>query len=222
MNPEDDPEARIRDLERPLADVARTSELGTQYYSGGSAYTPPPVPTYGGQYPGTPYPGAPVKAKSGAGAGVWVFAAIVIVLLIVGAGVAIYSARVFSLGSETRPPVEIPNVAGGGGQVDRPPKAEPSVPGGLPTPPPGAQLSVSGIDKNETIVCNESIVNVSGVDNIVTITGHCASLTVSGVENRVTVDSSAKISASGFDNVVTYHSGSPEISAMGSNIVGQG
>jgi hypothetical protein len=231
MNPEDDPEARIRDLERPLADVARTSELGTQYYSSGSAYTPPPVPTYGAPYPGTPYPGVPRTTKSGPGAGVWVFAAIVIVLLIIGAGVAIYSAGVFSLGSETRPPVEIPNVAGGGGRVDKPPEAEPSVPGGgpietvpggVPTPPPGAQLSVSGIDKNETIVCNESIVNVSGVNNIVTITGHCASLTVSGVENRVTVDSSAKISASGFDNAVTYHSGSPEISAMGSNVVGQG
>jgi hypothetical protein len=231
MNPEDDPEARIRDLEHPLADVARTSELGTEHYSSPSAYTPPPVPTYGAPYPGTPYPGAPVKSKSGPGASVWVFAAIVVVLLIIGAGVAIYSARVFSLGSETRPPVEIPNVAGGGGQVEREPEAEPiipgggpieTVPGGVPIPPPGAQLSVSGIDKNETIACNESIVSVSGVNNIVTITGHCASLTVSGVENQVTVDSSAKISASGFDNLVTFHSGSPEISATDSNIVGQG
>ncbi|WP_102141906.1 DUF3060 domain-containing protein [Mycobacterium hubeiense] len=38
MNPQDDPEARIRELERPLADVARTSELGTTPYA---PYTPP-------------------------------------------------------------------------------------------------------------------------------------------------------------------------------------
>jgi hypothetical protein len=232
MNPQDDPEARIRDLERPLADVARTSELGTDHYnSGGSPYTPPPVPMYGAPAPGLPFPGAPQKAKSGLGAGWWVFAAIIVVFLIVGAGVAIYSARIFSLGTETRPPVEIPNVAGGGGQVDKAPGAEPSVPGGgpvetapgnVPTPLPGGQLSVSGIDENKTIACNDSIVSVSGVDNIVTITGHCARVTVSGVENQVTVDSSASISASGFDNVVTFHTGTPEISATGSNIVEQG
>src|SRR5690242_10158444 len=60
MNPEDDPEARIRDLERPLADTAHASELGT------GQYTPPPTqpwtsdnqfppPTYGSQFPPPPY-----------------------------------------------------------------------------------------------------------------------------------------------------------------------
>ena len=44
MNPPDDPEARIRDLERPLADVANTSELGTGQYPGGYGSAPPPPP----------------------------------------------------------------------------------------------------------------------------------------------------------------------------------
>ena len=236
MQREDDPEARIRDLERPLADVARTSELGTeQYRSGGyssGGYMPPPVQAYGAPYPGVaPYSGAPQKAKSGLGAAWWLFAGIVVVLLVVGAGVAVYSARVFSLGSETRPPVEIPNVAGGGGQVDKAPgvgpietvpEVEPSIPSGVPIPPPGEQLSVSGVGKNETIACNESIVSVSGVNNTVTIIGHCVSLTVSGVENVVTVDAADTIGASGFDNEVIYLSGSPEINATGSNVVGLG
>jgi hypothetical protein len=229
MRPEDDPEARIRDLERPLADVARTSELGSDYYKSGGAdtsagaYMPPPLPPspYGAPYPPAPYPGAPpYKAKSGLGAGWWLFAASVVAMLIIGAAFAIYSAGVFSLGSETRPPVDVPNVAGGGGEFDKPvvetPSAEPVI------PPPGEQVSVSGADKIETIACNENIVSVSGVNNTVTITGHCASVTVSGVDNQVTVESTASISASGFDNVVTFHTGSPAISASGSNVVQQG
>jgi DUF3060 family protein len=234
MRAEDDPEARIRDLERPLADVARTSELGTDYYNSDGAYMPPPLPPspYGAPYPPAPYPGAPpYKAKSGLGAGWWVFVAMVVAMLIIGVAFAIYSAGVFSLGSETRPPVDAPSVSGGGGQFDKAPGAT-SVPGGGPVvetpsaepviPPPGEQVSVSGADKIETIACNENIVSVSGVNNTVTITGHCASLTVSGVDNQVTVDSTASISASGFDNVVTFHTGSPTISASGSNVVQQG
>jgi hypothetical protein len=227
MQPQDDPEARIRELERPLADVARTSELGVGQYGTGATYTPPPVPEFG-----APYPGAPRKATSGFGGWWWVFAGLAVALLVVGAGVAVFSANLFRLGSDTRPPVEIPSESGGGGTVDKAPGGQPSVPGGGPVvetpsaepaiPPPGEQLSVSGVEKNETIACNDSIVSVSGVNNTVTITGHCLSLTVSGVENVVTVDSADTIGASGFDNQVTYHSGSPEINSGGSNVVEQG
>ncbi len=73
------------------------------------------------------------------------------------------------------------------------------------------------------MACNESIVIVSGISNTVEITGHCASLTVSGVENSVTVDAVDTIEASGFNNQVTYHTGSPRINRIGdSNIVRQG
>jgi hypothetical protein len=42
------------------------------------------------------------------------------------------------------------------------------------------------------------------------------------MQNHVTLDTSDQIDASGFDNVVTYHSGSPDINSGGSNAVQQG
>jgi hypothetical protein len=125
----------------------------------------------------------------------------------------------------------------GGGSFGKPgtdgpsftiPSIEPPV---LPTTPddgsetatPGGQLSIAGIDKNETIACNEANINVSGVDNVVKLTGHCLSVTVSGVDNKVTIDSVDKISASGFDNVITYLNGHPQIDNFGgSNTVQKG
>ena len=61
------------------------------------------------------------------------------------------------------------------------------------------------------------------MSNTVVLTGHCATVTVSGVQNVVTVDSADTINASGFDNRVTYGSGSPVINNAGdSNLVEQG
>jgi hypothetical protein len=98
-----------------------------------------------------------------------------------------------------------------------------SRPSTSPTPPPGGKLSVYGSNENRTITCNDSIVSVSGVSNTVVITGHCASLTVSGVQNSLTVDAVDTIDASGFNNKVTYHSGTPKITNPdGSNVVQPG
>jgi Protein of unknown function (DUF3060) len=233
MEPQGDPEARIRDLERGIGDVARASELGVGQPDSSTAYLPPPVQsTYGAPYPTAPYPGAPYPMapqpkKSGFGALGLVFGLIAVVLLLAAGGVVIFITNMTKLESATRPPVDIPDVSGGGGQIEtapggQPSVPEPSIPAGVPTPPPGQQLSVSGIDKNETIACNDSIVSVSGVNNTVTITGHCVSLTVSGMDNVVTVEATDTIGASGFDNQVIYLSGSPEISATDSNVVSQG
>jgi Protein of unknown function (DUF3060) len=87
-------------------------------------------------------------------------------------------------------------------------------------PAAGGNLSVAGIGENKTIACNDSVVSVSGVSNTIVITGHCASLTVSGAKNVVAADT---ISSSGFNNEVTYHSGSPSVDTSGeSNSVQQG
>lgn len=69
MNPEDDPEARIRELERPLSDQARASELGagaTELGSGGVADensvqhpNPGAAPAGYGYVPGAGYSGGP-------------------------------------------------------------------------------------------------------------------------------------------------------------------
>jgi len=90
------------------------------------------------------------------------------------------------------------------------------------TAPSGGQISVAGVGESKTIACNDSHVSVSGVSNTVTITGHCVNVTVSGMQNHVTLDTTDQINASGFDNVVTYHSGSPDINSGGSNVVQQG
>ncbi len=98
-----------------------------------------------------------------------------------------------------------------------------AAPSTSPAPPRGARLSVAGINESRTIACNDNIVSVSGVSNTVTITGHCASLSVSGVQNAVTIEAADAITASGFNNKVTYHSGTPKISNSGdSNVVTQG
>jgi hypothetical protein len=182
MNPQDDPEARIRDLERPLADRAQTSELGTQ-----------------------PYPAAPQPYSKGPShTSVIVLVVVVLTLLVVGAGAAIYFAKAGPRDGAVT--AGRPTFAGGGGALD-------------PTAPPGGQFSVSGVQGDKSVACDDSLISVSGVSNTVTITGHCVSVTVSGVDNVVVVESADRISASGFDNRVTFQTGDPQIDSFGDNIV---
>ncbi|HZQ33341.1 MAG TPA: DUF3060 domain-containing protein [Mycobacterium sp.] len=77
------------------------------------------------------------------------------------------------------------------------------------TPGQNGAVTVRGNSRHRSVECDDGNVAVSGNSNVVTITGHCASLRVSGNGNDVTVDSVDTISASGVDNVVTYHGGSP-------------
>lgn len=91
------------------------------------------------------------------------------------------------------------------------------------TVPRAGTLQVSGTGTTQTIPCNGGYLSVSGRTNAVTVTGHCASVSVAGHGNHVTIDRTDAISASGTDNVVTYHWGSPKISNAGtSNTVKQG
>jgi Protein of unknown function (DUF3060) len=261
MNPEDDPEARIRALEQPLSDQAKASELGGGHYGSGTDYVPPPAPAYvqpdystpaygspppystepygtppygaqpyGAQPYGTqPYGQHPSPPRKSSGGIPWAVFGIIAVLFIGGlvAGAIVYTTR--SGGGSS--------VSGGGGSIDIPsiPSIEipsmpsfPASPGAPDTGPngitgaPGQVVTVSGIDENKTVTCNDATVNISGIRNTVNITGHCVKITVSGIENVVTVDAADTIGASGFDNRITYHSGSPQIDDTGSNVVTQG
>ena len=78
------------------------------------------------------------------------------------------------------------------------------------------------VDSTKTINCTDGTVTISGIRNTVNITGHCVRVAVSGMNNNVTVDNADAIGASGFDNRVTFHSGSPQIDNAGSNVVEQG
>lgn len=224
MNPQDDPEARIRDLERPLADRAQTSELGTQPYTVAGAYPPP---AYDAPYPYASQPHSTGPSRTG----VFVLVAVVLLLLVFGAGVAIYFAKVVPRDGAIT--AGRPTIAGGGGALDPMPEAPPTgeppiaiLPGGpsgggqvVAQAPPGGPFSVSGVEGVKRIVCNDSLISVSGVSNTVTITGHCVSVTVSGVSNEVVVENADRISASGFQNRVTFQSGDPQIDNFGENVV---
>jgi hypothetical protein len=221
MNPQDDPEARIRDLERPLAERAQSSELGTQPYPVAGQYPPPPP--YGTPYPMTPPP--PRTSHTG----VIVLVVSVLALLVVGASVAIYFANSGPRdGSAERP------VAGGGGSIDLPqlPTGDAPVvvmPGGpagsddvVVQAPANGPFSVAGMEGNKRVACDNSAISISGMSNTVTITGHCASVTVSGFKNQVTVENADTISASGFENRVVFQTGEPKVDSTGDNVIVRG
>ncbi len=261
MNPQDDPEARIRALEQPLSEQARASELGGAHYGSGTDYVPPPAPaytppdystpaygspqpygtqphgtqTYGAQPYGTetygaqPYGQVPSPPRKSSGGIPWVVFGLIAVIFVGGlvAGAVVYTTRSGD-GS---------GVSGGGGSIDLPSipsinipsmPSVPAVPGAPNADPnvlvasPGQDATVSGIDGNKTVTCTDGSVSISGIRNTVNITGHCVKVSVSGIENVITVDAADTIGASGFDNRVTYHSGSPQIDADGSNTVTQG
>jgi len=248
VNPEDDPEARIRALEQPLSDQAQASELGgasTPAYGNPPPYGTAPYgnQTYGAQpfgdqqygnqqYGNQLYGQFPSPQKSSGGIP-WVVFGIIAVLFIGGlvAGAVVYTTR--SGGGST--------VSSGGGSIDLPsipsidvpsmpsfpaapgaPSAAPGTDPNVITGTPGQVVTVSGIDENKTVECNDATVNISGIRNTVNITGHCMKVSVSGVENVITVDAADTIGASGFDNRVTFHSGSPQVDNAGSNTVQQG
>ena len=232
MNPQDDdPEARIRALEQPLAGRAQPTELGTTPYTGytgGGAYQPPPVPPmpppvtgqdYGAQYtpPGYGAPWAPPPRKSSAGIPWMVLGIGAVVFMAVAAGVGFFIVNKSTRQIPDFPGINIPSFP----SMPSIPSM-PSMPGQPTAAPPGEQLSVAGMGENKTLECNDNRVSISGVSNTVTITGHCTTITVSGMQNKVTLEASDQINASGLDNVVTYHSGSPDINNAGNNVVEQG
>lgn len=213
MEPQDDPESRIRELERPLTNQAYTSELEV---SPGYA-TPPPPPVADAISFGT------TRARS-TGRVWWVLAA-VFILAVVGmvVGILVYVGNVFS--SSTSAFSTRPSMYGGDGSFTQSPGEGPgtSARPSASSAPRGGRLSIAGVGKSETIECNDSYVSVSGMSNTVVLNGHCADVTVSGVQNVTTVDTADTINASGVENRVTYNSGSPAIENTGSaNTVEQG
>ncbi|HTX95967.1 MAG TPA: DUF3060 domain-containing protein [Mycobacterium sp.] len=233
MAANEDPEERIRELERPLADTARASELSSPQTPAGPGYPPapagppppPPTPwTYSGSFPGPP-PQRPSGNRMW-----WILGTVIVIgMLALAGGIAAFAAHQLSgvrsiinstptISTTFGPTTSTPSSPGPSTTQTKNPTPSTSA-----TPPVGGKLSVSGINENRTLVCNDSTVSVSGVSNTVVITGHCARITVSGVQNSITVDAADNIDASGFNNKVIYHSGNPKISNAGdSNVVEPG
>jgi hypothetical protein len=146
----------------------------------------------------------------------------------VGAGVAVFGTHLFSDGTSiASSPRDRPSISGGGGiltNIPTPPNV--SIPA-MPTPEapiaPGDVVTIAGMGQNKTIACNDGSISISGMENTIVLTGHCLSVNVSGIENIITVDSADSITASGFDNKVTFKTGTPEINnSGGDNVVEQG
>jgi hypothetical protein len=173
----------------------------------GAPYTPP---GYGAQW------GQPPR-KSSAGIP-WIVLGIgAVVFMAIAAGVGMVIVNRSTSTFPDIPGVSIPSIP-----------SFPSMPGISTLPdqptaaPPGGLVSVSGMGENKTIECNDNRASISGMGNTVTITGHCTNVTVSGMQNKITLDASDQIIASGVGNVITYHSGSPDINNAGNNTVQQG
>jgi Protein of unknown function (DUF3060) len=223
MKSEDDPEARIRELEQPLAETARASEAGVNPPPGKWAAPPapafpPPPPSYGSPSPWTsPRPTSRTRVW-------WILAAFFIIgTIAIPLGLAVFGInRASHSGLTTLLPN--PNVAPSGAAPSGGATQAPSTgPSPAPTAPAGSDLTLSGIKESRTIACNQSAINISGISNKIVITGHCASLNVSGVQNSITVDAVDSVDVSGFNNQITYHTGSPSVEKSGDgNIVQQG
>lgn len=233
MARDDDPEARIRELERAMCEQARASELTAPGYQW------PPATTPAGRYsmPSSRPPSVRAARRILFGAiGVAVFAAPVAVAIMFFAGN--FSAIKHSLpgapGGAVHPstaaiPAAPPSktdpqtgrsvvvngtpVPAGPGLVELPTQSE----------DPGVPIQIAGVRGSRSVACDDRPVSVSGVSNNVIITGHCTTISVSGFDNTVTVDSADQIVTSGLQNRVTYHSGTPEIpDPGGSNTVERG
>jgi Protein of unknown function (DUF3060) len=231
MKPEDDPEARIRELERPLAETARASEMGSNQTPGPYPYQPgtpgpPPMPpvNYGTNY-GPSFP--PTAPRSFSFSRTWWIFIVAFVLfpMIITGFIAFSTSRQASHNGITTfvptpslSPSAAPNSPSS--SVTQAPTASASA---TSLPPAGGELTLSGIKESRTVACNQSAINLSGISNKIAITGHCTRLHVSGVQNTITVDAVDSIDVSGFNNQITYHTGSPSIDKSGDgNVVQQG
>lgn len=216
MEPEGDPEARIRDLERQLGPAAEKSELGVGAHGSTYGYVPPPSGSYA--------PPPPLSPMSSTGHSRTYVVPVVIAVLAfaVAGGVSLY---LFTMGASN--PGKGPQIAGGGTNLSDSPSEGPSTRGGktqVPSreatvpdlPAPGSHLTVAGVGQNKSIACNETTLSISGMKNTVTVSGHCISVSVSGMDNAVAVDSAESIVVSGFDNRIVFHTGEPQTSSSGS------
>ena len=240
MDPKDDPEARIRELERGISNEARASELGGGASELGTGYgessaLPPPLPPspYGTPYPpaaapygapppgsyGTPYPpgpgtfgGAPFNPVRSKGGFRfgWLIFAI---FTFVGIAIIGSVVAVFYNVSNSISTIEssFPTFSDNGSLTN-----VPSGPDSSSTPiTAGNTVNIAGSGRHEALICDGGSVTISGVTNTVDITGHCAKVTVSGVQNTVNIESADGIEASGMKNSVTYKSGSPQVNKSG-------
>jgi hypothetical protein len=222
MKSDDDPEARIRELEQPLADAARSSETAANPSPGKWAPpSGPPAPPLSAP-PFSPLPPLPYNdsfsrpPRRSQARFLWIAIAVFVIgMIALPIGIFLFSAHQVS---RSGLPTMFP-IPGSPSPNPIPSVAMPST----SATTAGDNITVSGISEVRAITCNGGTVDISGITNNIVITGHCASVTVSGIQNQITVDAADAIQASGSQNQVTYHAGSPTIGNSGiANVVKKG
>ena len=197
MNADDDPEARIRELERPLSDFGAPVEL-----------TAPSIGSEGHRSP-----------PRGNGRGYAVVFSVMAAVFVIATAAALFLMSRGSTGTTSGRPT----IPSGAAPAPSLPGSAPPVVASPAVPVPGVTIIITGAGENKTLACDGNDVSVSGVSNTVVLTGQCAGLTVSGIGNIITVDSTPRITASGLNNRVTYHAGNPEVGTSGlDNVVERG
>lgn len=188
MNADDDPEARIRELERPLSDFARAAEL-TASSAGAESQAPP-----------------------GRGAAV-VVRAMAAVFVMVGAAVVFLISRgpTTTPGAPSLPSTATPTPPRS--VVAAPSPARPAHDPSVTITITGARenktlvcagnrVLVSGASNSVTLTGACAGLTVSGIGNVITVDS-TPTILVSGLNNRVTYRSgNPEVSTSGLDNIV--------------------
>jgi hypothetical protein len=233
MDDQDDPEKRIAELERQLAERSPIVELGHQ---GATVTTSPQTPAAPPQSPtptASPPYGASTRSPDGTAGGgadflqfkgrppwrrwhlVWILAIFWLVIpLANGLGLVLSHLRQHSSSSSGMNSRTVPPTVASF-------RTQPS-PSGMSVGP-GGVLSASGNAETRTIACNEGTLQLSGNSNTFTVTGHCRNVEVSGNYTHVTVDSADSIDAGGIYTVTVYHWGTPKITESGIGVtVNQG
>jgi len=195
LSPEqEDPEKRIRKLERGLADTRHPApQQPPQFPQYGVNPTAGSMPTWSPAPVPSGYPGAPPirPTRRGPRSTRW-FGLLVGFVLPVGMAAAfVVPWKDFGLFGSTKVPH-------------------------------GGNLMINDSNASKTVECNDGHLTLNGNNLTVTVTGHCASLFVNGSNHQVTVDSADSISVNGMGSVVVYHSGQPGISKNGNVTVKQG
>ena len=217
---DDDPEKRIRELERELADVTRPPQSTPPYTGDASPYTSDAQPYIGEAPPSgdapymanPPYTGnAPYTANPPyAGNAPYVRDPTwgidfrpprrkspypwFIVLIVLGIFVPTIVSLVTHFVTSNRGRSTFGNGSGATVSSNNPTAV-----------PPGGELRVGGNMEGKTVECNDGKLTLYGYNSDYLVTGHCASLTVGGYNNKVTVDSVDALESTGYSNTVTVH-----------------
>ena len=195
---DDDPEKRIRELERELADTTRAAPspppatdvpytvnapyTGSAPYTANTPYTGDAMDTGSSPY-GFGFPPPRRKAK---------FPWFLVIIVLLAVVVPIIMSFVSTFGNLNRSTFH--------------PGPRTTAPSNGPTAvPQGGELRVGGNLTTRTVACNDGKLTLYGYGTTYSVTGHCASLTVGGYNNNVTVDSADTLESTGYSNTVAVH-----------------